>query len=474
GSQTYKLSEWNPFADEAASWFDPEWMFGVTEGFDVVIGNPPYVQLQKDGGKLANMYKNCNYQTFGRTGDIYALFYENGIKNLKAGGHLSFITSNKWMRAGYGRSLRRFFAGQNPLLLIDLGPGVFEHATVDTNILLIQKANHQGQLCGITLNEEAKGRDLADFINENKNLLPNLGEDTWFIGSEAEQRLKEKIEKMGKPLKDWDVNIYRGVLTGLNEAFIIDTPTKERLCKEDPKSAEILKPILRGRDIKRYGYEWAGLWIIFIPWHFPLHKDSTIEGASKKAEFEFQIQYPAIYRHLLKFKESLSRRNSAETGIRYEWYALQRCAATYYPEFEKEKVVWKEMSQMPAFSYDNNQMFCNDTGRLLTGRNIKFFIGLFNSVFFAYSFSNWHAGGALGDKGIRFKSEFMSDYPIPPITPSNKGVVEQIESKVEEIIAAKKQNSPANTTSLENQIDQMVYQLYNLTPEEITIVEGGE
>ncbi len=174
----------------------------------------------------------------------------------------------------------------------------------------------------------------------------------WFIGSPSEIALKAKIETIGKPLKDWDVKIYRGILTGLNEAFIIDRLTRDRLIAEDPRSEEIIKPILRGRDIGRYAYEFAELYIIFIPWHFPLHKDESISGNSEKAERAFQKEYSVIYNHLLQFKLALEKRNKEETGIRYEWYALQRCAASYYDEFEKEKVVWQEIAQEPTFSYD--------------------------------------------------------------------------------------------------------------------------
>lgn len=147
--------------------------------------------------------------------------------------------------------------------------------------------------------------------------------------SPIEQSIKRKIEAIGVPLKDWNISINYGIKTGCNEAFIIDGETKDALIAQDPKSAEIIRPILRGRDIKRYSYDFADKWLIFVPWHFPLHKDTNITGASKKAEAEFEKQYPAIYNRLLSYKPILEKRNKAETGIRYEWYALQRCAATY-------------------------------------------------------------------------------------------------------------------------------------------------
>lgn len=142
--------------------------------------------------------------------------------------------------------------------------------------------------------------------------------------------IKRKIESLGVPLKDWDLQINYGIKTGYNEAFIISGSKKDELIAEDPKSAEIIRPILRGRDIKRYGYEFADLWLLWVPWHFPLQFDETIQGASEKAETLFKNQYPAIYNHLLQYKEALSKRNQAETGIRYEWYALQRWGAKYW------------------------------------------------------------------------------------------------------------------------------------------------
>jgi len=239
-------------------------VFHKKGGFDVVIGNPPYIQLQKaidDKQKYADLYKNACYETFDRCGDIYCLFYEKGIHILRPNGVLCFITSNKWMRAGYGKSLRRFFLKHNPRLLIDLGPGVFESATVDTNILIMQKSEEKpAPVCldAVTLTEEAKESDIALYIKKNRKRLTALSENAWFIGSAAEQQLKEKIERIGKPLKDWDVNIYYGIKTGLNEAFIITTEKRNEIlanCKDEEerkRTEAIIKPILRGRDIKRY------------------------------------------------------------------------------------------------------------------------------------------------------------------------------------------------------------------------------
>ncbi|MGQ9845450.1 MAG: Eco57I restriction-modification methylase domain-containing protein, partial [Caldisericia bacterium] len=229
-----KISKFDLYDQNAsADWFDPEWMFGVKDGFDIVIGNPPYIQLQKAFNskiKYADIYKDQNYQTFERTGDIYCLFYEKGIQLLNENGHLCYITSNKWMRAGYGESLRKFFLQYNPKILIDLGPNVFENATVDTNILLIAKQKNQNKLLAVSVTEKKKETiDFSSIVKEKAVILNKLTKDAWFIGSNAEQQLKEKIESIGKPLKDWDVKIYYGIKTGLNEAFIITTEKRNEI-----------------------------------------------------------------------------------------------------------------------------------------------------------------------------------------------------------------------------------------------------
>ena len=291
-----QLAKWNPYdQNDTSSFFDPEWMFGVADGFDIVIGNPPYIQLQNNSGELAKLYEDCGYSTFARTGDIYCLFYERGWQLLKKGGYLCYITSNKWMRAGYGDKTRGFFANKtNPMLLIDFaGVKIFESATVDTNILLFSKSdNLHKTLCAVT-NKQNKDsvNNLSDFVRQQNSICDFSHSDSWVILSPIEQSIKRKIEKVGTPLKDWDIQINYGIKTGFNEAFIISTEKREGIlanCQtedERKKTAELIRPILRGRDIKRYGYEWAELWLIAT---FPSRHYNIDE-------------YPAVKQYLLSF-----------------------------------------------------------------------------------------------------------------------------------------------------------------------------
>jgi len=457
-----QLAAWDPYNQNTSSgWFDAEWMFGLTEGFDIVIGNPPYVQLQKDGGALAKLYEKCNYTSFERTGDIYALFYENGMHSLRDSGHLCFITSNKWMRAAYGKSLRKFFTMVNPVLLIDLGPGIFENATVDTNIFLIQKTANAKKLQAVTLTQDIVKTGLHEFIHQNKTHIALSSDDVLFIGSNAELSLKAKIEKLGKPLKEWDVNIYFGIKTGLNEAFIIDQETRDRLIAEDPKSEKILKPILRGRDIDRYGYTWAGLWVIAT---FPALKINI-------------NNYPSIKKYLLQFgKDRLSQegktlsdgtKSRKKTGNK--WFETQDQIG-YYDEFEKEKVVWIELVDNGRFAYVKPGVYIEATGFVMITPYTKYFIGILNSLLINWFFDAICASSGMGTN--RWKKIYVEQLPVPPITAKNKKIVLQIEKKVEQILAMKEAGS-ADTKKHEAEIDQLVYKLYDLTEDEIAIIEGS-
>ena len=475
---TEKIVLWDLYDQNAtADWFDPEWMFSVTDGFDTVIGNPPYIQLQKEGGKLGRLYAPCNFDSFIRTGDIYCLFYEKANQLLKNGGHICFITSNKWMRAAYGKKLRDYLIGHTqPVQLLDMGPGVFD-ATVDTNILLLQNTRPDTRLSftatTIKSDFDPHTGNIAQYLNDNGMAMALPPKDeAWTIRSPAELALKHKIEDVGKPLKDWDINIYFGIKTGCNEAFIIDKAKRDELIAQDPKSTEIIKPLLRGRDIERYHVQWAGLYLLFIPWHFPLHEDSTIAGASQKAEEQFKERYPGIYNHLLQHQDILSKRNKSETGIRYEWYALQRCANTYYPEFEKEKIVWKRVGSILRFAYSEQAMLCLDSTCIATGKRVPFLTAVLNSRLSHYQLFELAPKTGTGDLIVSVQA--LEPLLVPPITETNQHLATQIENLADQILTAKRTNPNADVSDRENEIDQIVYLLYGLTTDEIAIVEGKE
>ena len=259
---------------------------------------------------------------------------------------------------------------------------------------------------------------MSNFVQQNATICDFGTTDSWVILSPIEQSIKSKIEAVGTPLKDWDIQINYGIKTGLNDAFIISTEKRNEILdncsteEERQKTAELIRPILRGRDIKRYSYDWANLWLIWIPWHFPMHLDKGIEGASHIAEEAFMQQYPAVYNHLLQYKKELSSRNKAETGIRYEWYAMQRWGANYWEDFNKPKIVYREIGVemdaclLPPDFIINNKLY------LMTGENLSYLLAFFNSSIFnkiIMKFAN-----TTGGKG----ADFMYNIKVPTPTTS--------------------------------------------------------
>src|SRR5690625_2502951 len=359
-----QISNWDPFDQNASSsWFDPEWMFG-TESFDLVIGNPPYIQLQKalpngESLKYADLYKNEGYKTFERTGDIYALFYEQGLNLANSGGLLCYITSNKWMRAKYGESLRKYFSSKEPLKLLDLGPGIFEAATVDTNILIVRDRKvKEHDLKAFTIQDKKQVEMLSEL---EMTTMKNLSEDSWIILSPIEQSIKEKIERIGTPLKDWDIKINYGIKTGFNQAFIIDDETRKRLIQEDPKSAEIIRPILRGRDIQRYDYNFASLYLIStFPSltieieNYPAVK-TFLEGFKPKIKQTGETLTPneikSVITHGEKFgiEINASSLKKSRKKTNNKWFETQD-SIDYWEDFNRQKIAWNRIASEKQYS----------------------------------------------------------------------------------------------------------------------------
>lgn len=288
--------------------------------------------------------------------------------------------------------------------------------------------------------------------------------DNWTILSPIESSIKSKVEKIGVPLKDWDININRSILTGFNEAFIISGEKKDELISADPKSAELIRPILRGRDIKRYEYCFADLWLLFIPWHFPLHEDNTITGASAKAENVFSQKYPAVYNHLLQYKKQLEKRNQAETGIRYEWYALQRWGAKYWNDFSKPKIVWGNLCLSSQFAYVEKDFFINAPSPMIVPGN-KYLLAILNS-----KLADWYIRqlGVTRNGGyFEYKPMFVEKLPVP--LPND--TIKRMFSKLIDDIAVQKQLG-LDTTITENELTEKVYALYKISSLEKEFIEA--
>ncbi|EAL6058631.1 class I SAM-dependent DNA methyltransferase, partial [Campylobacter jejuni] len=344
---------------------------GNFKGFDLIIGNPPYIRQEELKELKSHLAKN--YKVYKGTSDIYTYFYELGFNVLKdRGGVLSYITSNKYTRAGYGEALREFLL---------------------------------------------KNVKVLEYTDEKRNeILANC---------------KDEAEK--------------------------------------ERTAKLIRKMLRGRDIKRYSYEWAGLWVIFIPWHFPnVEKPKTM----LENEQDLKEQYPSLYKHLLSHKERLSKRNKEETGIRYEWYCLQRWGANYYQEFEKEKLGWQRITQEPSFILERECILLDSMAFMVANskNELKYLLGFLNSSLIFYYFKN--IGHLYSDKGFLLSNQYVEKFPIPKINSKNQKIADELINLVDEILKAKEQDKNANTQELENKINSLTYKLYNLTEEEIKIIEG--
>ena len=445
-----KIANWDPYDQNAgADWFDPEYMFGVTTGFNVVIGNPPYIQLQKNAGELGRLYKNAGFETFASTGDIYQLFYEKGCHLLTPQrGLLSYITSNSWLRAEYGKKTRRWFAERHtPLRLLEMGKDVFENAIVDTNILIARsgKTDEGGKAVDMDRLSDKTFPPTESFWGQ----LRPQGEKPWSALSVIEQSILDKMEAIGLPLKDWEVTINRGVTTGLNDAFIIDDATKQALVTEDPKSSKIIKPVLRGRDIQRYRARWASLWLI-----------DTHNGYGKDPAISVD-DYLAIKNYLDGFYTQLEKRyDKGKTP-----YNLRDCV--FHEEFSKEKLFWADMAKVGRFAYSDEETYCNNKGYIMTGNSLKYLCALLNSSLVTWLIQNTAATTGMGL--TEWTIVTVERIPIPKIPAAKQRPFIRL---VERILQIKASDPSADTTNPEAEIDRLVYELYGLTEEEILVVEN--
>ncbi|EJZ2962824.1 Eco57I restriction-modification methylase domain-containing protein, partial [Campylobacter coli] len=351
---------------------------GNFKGFDLIIGNPPYIRQEELKELKPHLAKN--YKVYKGTSDIYTYFYELGFNVLKdRGGVLSYITSNKYTRAGYGEALREFLLKNVKVLeYTDLnGIKVFDSATVDTSILCFEKSKSKdNKFKYLALSNEILKtcaydiglyKDYAEFSQNS------LSKESFTFSDENTSALKAKIERIGTPLKEWQgLNIYRGILTGYNEAFIITTEKRNEIlanCKDEAekeRTAKLIRKMLRGRDIKRYSYEWAGLWVINT------HNGYKNQNGEKVEAINIE-HYPSLKKHFDEFYPQLEKR--ADKGLTP--YNLRNCA--YLDEFEKEKIVYAEMTKEACFMLDNSNFFINQTCYMLISPYNKYLIGILNS-----------------------------------------------------------------------------------------------
>ncbi|WRA03144.1 class I SAM-dependent DNA methyltransferase [Helicobacter pylori] len=459
-----------------------EWRFEFPEvlddegnflGFDCIIGNPPYIRQEQIKDLKPLLQKQ--YQDFyNSTADIYTYFFALSYHLLREKGFNAFITSNKYARAKYGAKLREWLLKKTTLVsYMELNAlKVFESATVDTSIMSFIKQSPPKES---EFNYYEPTPNDKDDLKSTPHLLMKqnaLSTESFIFANATLLDLRDKIENIGTPLKDWDIQINYGIKTGANEAFIITTEKREEIlnaCKtqeERERTEGLIKPILRGKDIKRYSYEWAHLWVINT------HNGYTSNLKSKIPPIDIE-KYPAIKAHLDSHWDTIATRcDQGDTP-----YHLRNCA--YLEDFEKEKIVYGEIVQEPRFYLDNGEcelggFYAEATSFILTGEHLRYLLGMLHSKLITFAFKTFYAGGGLGESGYRYKKAFIERLPIPQITEKNQELADKITDGAKQILALKEKDPKANTQRLEKEIDALVYRLYHLTDEEIKIIEDGQ
>ncbi len=460
-----------------------EWRFEFPEvlddegnflGFDCIIGNPPYIR-QEHIKDLKPLLQKQYQDFYNSTADIYTYFFALSYHLLKEKGFNAFITSNKYARAKYGAKLREWLLKKTTLVsYMELNAlKVFESAAVDTSIMNFIKQ---------TPPKESDFKYYEPTPNDKDDLKSTphlsmkqnaLSTESFIFANATLLDLRDKIESVGTPLKDWGIQINYGIKTGANEAFIIPTEKRDEILKncddlqkdekgmsERERTKELIKPILRGKDIKRYSYEWADLWVINT------HNGYTSALKSKIPPIDIE-KYPATKVHLDSYWDTIATRcDQGDTP-----YHLRNCA--YLEDFEKEKIVYPcIMAKEPCFVYEEKGFYAPAPANIVTGDKIeiKYLTALLNSKCIYFAMRKFYMGGGIEGE---LKTNNLEKIPIPKITTKNQELAHKITDYAEQILQAKAKDPKANTQELEKEIDALVYQLYNLTDEEIKIIEDG-
>ncbi|MBG8556099.1 type IIG restriction enzyme/methyltransferase [Hymenobacter guriensis] len=424
---------------------------GSFRGFDAVLGNPPYIRQEE----LALVFKNhlkTGYETAAGTADLYVYFYEQGLRLLAPGGELSFITNNKWLRAGYGQGLRRYLLHPERQLveLLDFGDlPVFPEATTYPNILSVRRAPTTSTIRVAELTTlPTDTNNFDDIVNIAAIKIPitSLDDNAWSTASMDTQHLLIKLQSTGKTLGEYvDGKSFNGIKSALGAAFIVNEQVRSELIAADPKSSDVIRPFLIGKDIKRYLQPKTSDYILLIDWKFELDK------------------YPSIKKHLLQFEEALKNRSEVKAG-NHPWFALERPRSEAKSEFTKHKIIYNAFQVKPAFTIDTASHFSNNATYIIPTADL-YLLGCLNSkvVWFQTSQICISIRG-----GYQLLFDNFKNISIPTATPEQQS---EIAALVEQVLAAKAADATADTAGLEQQIDTLVAALYGLTEDEIALLQ---
>jgi hypothetical protein len=447
---TERIAGWDPYDQNiAADFFDPEWMFNCKKGFDIVIGNPPYIshdQIPEDLKTEIETY----YESYESFSDLYCYFIERSINLQNEAGILTFITSNSYLRADYGQPIRKFLRRKNVLLrVLSLeDTQVFDAAIVNVSIIVSQKPYNQTEVDCLVVNSAMCGDNFEEFIASRGFYHPQsyFDSESWNLLTPTEFAFQRRLATSGRTLEQLGAKIRLGIATGYNRAFLIDGEKREQFLRRNSNNSRIIKHVLRGRDIQRYAY-------ILPPEYILLTQNGV----------DVENDYPDIYRHFESFGEKFQTRGARGN----HWTNLRACS--FYEDFHREKIVWIELADVGRFALCREEVYLlNSAYFLLPPANVdsKLLLGILNSSTICCYLNLIAATSGMGTN--RWINRYVKQFPVPPFSLESQ---EPIIGLVNEIIVAKDIDVEADTTDLEQQIDQLVYQLYDLTDEEIAIIE---
>ncbi|GAB2542850.1 class I SAM-dependent DNA methyltransferase [Spirosoma aerophilum] len=445
-----------------------EWRFEFPEvlnekgdfvGFDAIIGNPPYIRQEELGEKAKAYFKNT-FQTYSGTADLYVFFVEQGFNILRPDGQFVYIMPNKWMRAGYGLGLRRFFKKERLIEIDDFGDlQVFDDATTYPCVIQAQKAVPLDTFHAVNLQTLTYEAGLSKHVaNVRFDIsISAMQDEGWTLANAQQQKLRNKLLTDVIPLSEYiDNKAFYGIKTGLTEAFVIDEITKNQLIAENDKSAKVIRPFILGRDVKSFGVPKASKFLILFEKGFTNQNRKGVD-----AEQWLKLTYPAVYRHLLSYKEKAKVR----TDKGDYWWELRAC--DYYDEFAKPKIMYQVFQVKPAFIYDEQGSYCNNSMWIMP-KSDKGLFALLNSKMGWYLISNYCT--AI-QNGFQLIYQYFGQIPIPLCLADSQEI---LTTKVDQILTAKSTDPTADTSALEAEIDQLVYDLYGLTEDEVAIIKAGK
>jgi type I restriction-modification system DNA methylase subunit len=444
----------------------------VQGGFDAVIGNPPYIRMEEF--KDLKTYLKRNYISHDERSDMYAYFIEKEHKLLNEKGRFGMIVSNKFLRANYGKPLREFIRQSATIeRIVDFaGLPVFKGATVRTIVIISSRKAKEEKAILYTpplaiekfMLVQSRSLPIEGVIAETTYEVPasTLAQDTWSFATQERDTLLERIKNKNTRLVEYcDGQICRGVVSGLTEAFVINSQTRNQIIDSNPEAAEVIKPFLNGRDVRRYKLEPKDIYLIY-----------TYRGVNID-------KYPAIEQHLRPFKARLMER-----ATRQEWYELQQPQYAYKEFFESPKIVFPDIATAPRFVLDEKGHYGSNTIYFIPRRDL-YLLGLLNSKLGYFYFRIVCAGlEGAGDTYLRFFGQYLEGFPVKIINFSDakeKARHDKLVSLVERILELQKRYARTpqeqelvkrEIESLDRQIDEVVYQLYGLAEEEIKLVEN--